>query len=101
MVAFNIPPSIEPTLRRAFGDDLQRAAIEALAIEAYRSAKLSVGEIATLLGLETSLQAQAWLASRGVAMNYSLSDLESDRAALAKLFPDLSGESRVELPSPA
>lgn len=90
MVAFNIPPSVEPVLRRAFGDDLQRAAIEALAVEAYRSAKLTAGEIATLLGLSTSLQAQAWLASRGLAMNYSLSDLESDRAALARLFPDLA-----------
>jgi predicted HTH domain antitoxin len=85
MVAFNVPPSIESVLLRAFGGDLNRAALEALAIESYRSAKLTAGEVATLVGLETSIQAQDWLAKRGVAINYSLADLEDDRAALAKL----------------
>ncbi len=87
MIAFNVPSSIEPTLRRAFGDDLDRAALEALAIEGYRSAKLTAGEVATLLGLETSIQAQDWLARRGIALNYALDDLQADREALSRLFP--------------
>jgi predicted HTH domain antitoxin len=87
MVAFNVSPSAEILLRRAFGDDLDRAALEALAIEAYRSGRLTAGEVARLLGLETSIQAQEWLAKRGIAMNYSLEDLNSDRAALERILP--------------
>lgn len=87
MVAFNVPPAAERLLRRAFGNDLDRVALEALAIEAYRSAKLSAGEVARLLGLETSIQAHEWLARRGIAINYGPDDLDEDRAALAKLLP--------------
>jgi predicted HTH domain antitoxin len=87
MVAFNVSPSAEHLLRRAFGNDLDRAALEALAIEAYRSAKLTAGEVARLLGLETSIQAQEWLAKRGIAMNYSLDDLNADRAELERILP--------------
>lgn len=89
MVILNMPSSVEPTLRRAFGPDLDRAALEALAIEGYRSARLTAGEVAQVVGLATSLQAQEWLADRGIALNYSLDDLESDRAALARQFPEL------------
>lgn len=94
MVAFNIPPLIELALRRAFGNDLDRAALEALAIEAYRSATLTAGEVAKLLGLDTSIQAQDWLARRGIALNYSFDDLEADRAALARHFPEMAPPHR-------
>jgi predicted HTH domain antitoxin len=83
-------PSIEETLVRAFGPDLKQAAIEALAIEGYRCARLSAGEVAKVLGLPTSIAAQSWLAQRGIPLNYSIEDLEADRATLAKLFPDFT-----------
>lgn len=72
----------QAALQQAFGPDLQRAALEALAIEGYRTGRLTAGEVARILGLETSISAQAWLAEQGVDHNYSLDDLESDRAAL-------------------
>lgn len=90
MQAIKLSNDVEQTLTRAFGTDLGRAALEALAIEGYRSARLSVGEVARILGLETSLEAQSWLSRRGVALNYSLEDLEADRATMAKLFPEKS-----------
>lgn len=90
MVTLNIPSSIEPTLRRAFGDNLDRVALEALAIEGYRSARLTAGEVALLVGLETSIQGQQWLAQRGVPANYDLEDLEIDRATLAEFFPEMA-----------
>jgi predicted HTH domain antitoxin len=88
MVAFNISPVIESLLRRVFGDDLDRSALEALAIEGYRTARLTAGEVARLLGKQTSIEAQEWLASRGVPLNYALEDLESDRETLGRLFPE-------------
>ncbi len=90
MVAFTIPPSIEAALRRAFGDDLNRVAREALAIEAYRSGRLTAAEVATLLGLETSIQAQEWLGHRGAARIDSFDDLYVDRAARARLAPEMA-----------
>jgi predicted HTH domain antitoxin len=90
MVTLNVPSSVEPTLRRAFGDDLDCAAREALATEGYRSARLTAGEVAKLVGLETSIQGQQWLAQRGIPLNYSLEDLEIDRASLGKSFPEMA-----------
>lgn len=77
------------TLRRAFGPDLDRAAVEALAIEGYRTAKLSAGEVARILGLETSLAASAWLSQHGIELNYTLDDLNDDRKSLAARFPEI------------
>jgi len=89
MSTVHLPSEASRTLERAFGGNLDRAALEALAIEGYRTAKLSAGEVARVLGLETSLAAQKWLTEHGVDANYSMDDLERDREALIKLFPDL------------
>ncbi len=82
MSTHKLPDQAPRTLERAFGQNLDRAALEALAIEGYRSAKLTVGEVARVLGLSTSLAAQEWLAEHGFAANYSLDDLEADRESL-------------------
>lgn len=90
MSTLNLPSDASQTLKRAFGPDLDRAAVEALAIEGYRTGRLTAGEVARILGLETSIAAQAWLSQHGVEHNYSLDDLEADRAALAKRFPEMA-----------
>lgn len=82
-----MPRETEDALTRAFGPALNRAAIEALAIEGYRTAKLSAGEVAGILGLATSLEALDWLGSRGISLNYSLDDFDADCDTLAKLLP--------------
>ena len=88
MSTLNLPNEASQTLERAFGGNLDRVALEALAIEGYREAKLTAGEVARVLGLETSLAAQRWLAERGVETNYSLDDLSADREDLLRKFPD-------------
>ncbi len=88
-VQINIPKEAEAALRGAWGNDLDRAALEALIIEGYRTGKLSLGQVAELLGLETRFQAQAWLGQRKVPMNYDLEELERDRRTLAKHFPEM------------
>jgi hypothetical protein len=88
MSTLKLPDEASQTFERAFGRDLDRAALEALAIEGYRAAKLTAGEVAHVLGLETSLAAQKWLAEHGVGQNYSLDDLRADREDLLKHFPD-------------
>ncbi|MFZ4574194.1 MAG: UPF0175 family protein [Phycisphaerales bacterium] len=87
-ISINMPKDDEQALRAAWGDGLDRAAREGLLIESYRAGKISLGYLAELLGLETSIEAQGWLSKRGIHLNYSLEDLEADRKSLATLFPD-------------
>jgi predicted HTH domain antitoxin len=58
--------------------DLSRLALEAFALEGYRSRQLSGGMAQRLLDFETSLQLHAFLKEHGVYLNYSMEDLEQD-----------------------
>jgi hypothetical protein len=84
--SITIPDQAGETLRQAFGEDLSRAALEAMAIEGYRSGKLSTYEVQTLLGLEDRWATEAWLAQHQVHLNYGWEDLEADRAALDRVL---------------
>lgn len=89
LLTINIPKRAEEALRGIWGDGLSQAAFEGLAIESYRAAKLSAGELAELLDLGSSIEAVSWLAERGVPLNYSLDDLSNDRHVLADDFPEM------------
>lgn len=78
------PADLGRDLRRQVGD-LSTTAREAFIVENYRCGRISLGYVAELLGLETTIQAQRWLADRSVPLNYSIEDLESDRRTLADL----------------
>jgi hypothetical protein len=60
-------------------EDLPRAAVEALALEGYRSKRLSDGQLRQMLGFSSRMQVHAFLKEHGVHLNYSLADLEQDR----------------------
>ena len=87
-VQMDIPEQAEELLRDAFGDNLNRAALEAIAIEGYRSGKLSRYDVQRLLGFEDRWETESWFSGKGVHLNYHLEDLEADRKTLAKLFPE-------------
>jgi predicted HTH domain antitoxin len=61
------------------GKDLSRAAVEALALEAYRTRKISAAQLRRLLGFQTRMELDAFLKDHGVELEYSLEDLERDR----------------------
>jgi predicted HTH domain antitoxin len=77
-VTIELPSEAEQTFREAWGDNLDRKAFEALIIQGYRERILSVGRIAELIGLGTSIQADQWLADRHVERNVDESDLSFD-----------------------
>ncbi len=85
-VRLNISPEAEVALRNALGSDLGQQALEALAIEGYRSGKLSSAEVGRLLGLVDRWATNKWLADRNVPLNYSIDDLEADRRTLDRLL---------------
>ncbi len=83
----DIPKNLEQILAAEWGD-LSTAAKEALAIESYRTGKISLGLLAEMLGLSV-IEADRWLSQRGIPLNYSPEDLEADRRDLAELFPEM------------
>lgn len=64
--------------------DLSRAALEALATEAYREGKISHSQLRRLLGLQTGTDVDAFLKNRGVELEYTTEDLERDRETLKR-----------------
>lgn len=83
-VLIDIPKRAEEALRAEWGN-LEQAAKEALLIESYRAGKISVGLLAEVLGIRV-VEADRWLADRGVPLNYSDQDFDADRKSLADLF---------------
>lgn len=84
-ITLNIPQESERQLREAFGSNVDRAALEALACEAYRTGRISAGKLGELLGLENRFAAEAWLANRGIHWNYGVDELEADRETLDRV----------------
>lgn len=85
-ISLNISQHQEDTLRHAWGADVGRAALEALAVEGYRSGRLSAAEVGVLVGIEDRWTLNQWLAERRVALNYTSEDLDADRRALDRLL---------------
>ena len=86
-ISLDIPSDQERALRDAWGEDLDRVALEAIAIEGYRSGKFGAATVGRLLGHESRWVTERWLADRSVFSNYSMEDLEADRQTLEKLLP--------------
>jgi predicted HTH domain antitoxin len=84
-ITIQLPPDIEQELRRQI-PNLDENTREQFLISNYRAGKLSTTDIAEILGLQTRHEAHSWLAQHGIPINYSLSDLETDRKNLEKLL---------------
>jgi len=69
----------------AVGGDLSRRALEALVAEEYRRGHLTKPDLRRLLSLETSDQIDGFLKAHDVWIDYTLQDLERERAGLQRL----------------
>jgi hypothetical protein len=87
-----IPDEIAHLLTTQYAD-LPRAALEALALEGYRSRRFSDGQLRQMLGFSSRIQVHAFLKEHGVHLNYSLDDLNHDRATSVAL-EDKSAKER-------
>jgi predicted HTH domain antitoxin len=63
-----------------------RRVTEDAAIEEYRAGRLSQRQVGEMLNLDY-WRTERLLAERGVPMNYGVSDLQADRAALDEILP--------------
>jgi len=79
-ITLNVPEDIARLLT-AQGQDVSRAALELMVLEAYREHKLATGQLRQLLGFHTRMQTHAFLKDRGIPLHYTQDDLEHDRIA--------------------
>jgi hypothetical protein len=79
-----IPDDVAQRLS-ASGGDLSRRALEALVAEEYRQGHLTKPDLRRLLGLETSGQIDSFLKAHEVWIDYTIEDLERERAGLRRL----------------
>ncbi len=82
-VQFELPEEIAQALS---AEDLSRAALEAIALEGYRSRRLTGGQVQRLLGFSTPMQVHAFLKEHGVYLNYSSAELQKDIEVTDQLF---------------
>lgn len=86
-VRIDIPSDLHNALQSSWGD-VSTAAKEALAIESYRTGRISLGMMAEFLGMGV-LEADEWLARRAVPIPITEEDFEADRRDLASIFPEM------------
>jgi hypothetical protein len=79
-ITVSLPEDIANQLAAAPGD-LPRAALEGLALEGYRTGKISSAQLRRMLGFATRIQVHAFLKAHGVVLHYGPDDLEHDRQA--------------------
>ena len=83
-VTLDLPDDISAALEEQW-KDLPRQALEALAVEGYRTGALTEAQVRRLLGFETRFEVHALLKEHRVPLRYSEADLEDDLAAHREL----------------
>lgn len=83
-LVLRIPDEIVPRLN-ADRAGLERRALEALALEEYRSGRISDAQLSTMLGFSTVNETDGFLKEHGVPLDYTMDDLERDRETLGRL----------------
>ncbi len=68
------------------GQDLARTLLEAIALEGYRSGKLTEAEVRQLLGYQTRMEVDGFLKEHGIYLEYTLEDLERESAIGDRLW---------------
>ncbi len=82
-ITLELPEDIVRELQSKW-KDLPRAALESLALEAYRSRALAAAQLRRLLGFETRMQVDAFLKEHEV-YDFTAADFEQDRETLRQL----------------
>jgi hypothetical protein len=70
-----------------------RFALEALALEGYRTERLSESAVREMLGFGTRMDVHAFLKQHGVYPHYDVEDLERDEKTAEKLRRRIQEES--------
>lgn len=83
-LTIQLPDRVAALLHRAW-DDLPRATLESLAVEGYRSGRLSCAQVGEMLDHASRWQSENFLAAHGAWPGTTVEELESDFATLDRL----------------
>jgi len=83
-VTVTIPEDIAAQLHTKW-QDLPRAALERLALEAYRAGTLTTAQLRRLLGFESRYELDGFLKNAGIYLDYDLEDLKRDLETIRKV----------------
>jgi predicted HTH domain antitoxin len=83
-ITLHLPEDVEKHLQAQW-PDLERHALEALVVEAYRQKQISANTAGRILGLHDRWDVIEFLSSRGVYPNYDAEELAEDRRTLQAL----------------
>jgi hypothetical protein len=83
-VTIHLPDDLAQRLNAA-GGDLSRRALEALAIEEYKSGHLTSSELWRLLGFRIRMELDGFFKVHGILLDYTFADLEQERQDLRRL----------------
>lgn len=83
----NLKLHIPDDLAERFGaaGELERRALEALALEEFRHGRLTRPEVKELLGFATRGELDAFLVAHGIYGSYTQGDLDRDRRDLQRI----------------
>ena len=90
-VTLDLPDDISTALEGQWRD-LPGQALEALAVEGYRTGALTEAQVRRLLGLETRFQVHSLLKEHRIPLRYTETDLEDDTALAGCWVEPRSGE---------
>lgn len=83
-ITLNIPDELARQVASE-GKDPARVALEALALEGYRTKRLSESAMRQMLGFETRMQVHAFLKEHEVYLHYDVADLKQDEATAQRV----------------
>lgn len=83
-ISLDIPDDMVQQLAEK-GQDLSRAALEALAIDAYRMNRITGLQLRTLLNIPSRHELDGFLKHHGVPLEYTIEDFDRDRETLDRL----------------
>ena len=89
-ITLNIPDDLARQVAPE-GKDPARVALEALALEGYRSERLSESALRQMLGFQTRMEVHGFLKEHGVYLHYDVVDLEQDLAAAKQVCSKIQG----------
>jgi len=87
-ITVNLPDEIARQLASS-DKNPERVALEALALEGYRSRSLSESAVRRMLGFESRMDVHEFLKQHGVYVQYGLADLEEDEATFRGMHEEL------------
>jgi predicted HTH domain antitoxin len=87
----DLPDSVVAQLAEE-GRDLSRVALEALAIDAYRTSRIAAHQLCELLDIPSRYELDGFLKRHGVPLEYSLDDFEREGETSARLWEKRQAE---------